>query len=192
MLGDSFIDKLGLFREYDELLFSVDEKDDLYKMLEYFREYDENSYLHGLRVGYIAGFIGFYDDLDNEEILDLFWGGLLHDIGKLYVPIDIIRKNKPLSVTEREIINKHSEYGGILLKQFGVNDNIVNIVRNHHLRESDNLFYYIVSIVDITDALLSSRSYKDSFNDDEALEILSESFDSDIAKKVISIYESLF
>lgn len=108
-------------------------------------------------------------------IFDLILGGLVHDIGKLYISSDILNKPGPLTNEERIEMAKHTDIGYNLLKNKIDNDNVMSIVRDHHkvINSLNNHIYIdeikdnkekvlplICGISDITDAMLSYRVYK--------------------------------
>ena len=183
---------VDVFKKYNDLLNSYEKNEDFYKILKYVKDYDESTYFHSLRVGYICGLIGFYSNINERDVLDLFWAGLLHDVGKLYVPLDILRKKGILNREERRRIDAHCELGGMLLESLGVDCDIAEIVRNHHNYNSRSLSHCVVSVVDVTDALFSKRCYKEPFDSSRAIEVLSEKFDCELAREIVEIYIELF
>lgn len=128
---------------------------------------------HSVNVAILNGQIGKFSNMTN--LYDLVLGGLLHDIGKLDIPRSILNKKTKLTFEEISIISHHTDIGYEIIKKLSDNKNILNIIKNHHktikglnvpvnLKEitthDDIIYPLICGISDITDAMLSYRSYK--------------------------------
>lgn len=113
--------------------------------------------------------------LGKEEIEKLRIAGLLHDIGKLNIPIDIIDKTSKLTKDEFNIIKKHPLYSAKLLIEAGVTDkDIIMLVLSHHEKLNGLGYPYgldnnsipflarILTICDCYDAMKSKRIYKEA------------------------------
>lgn len=135
------------------------------------QEKDLYTFNHSINVAIFSFVFAVKLQLDEQQIESLFKGCLLHDIGKIYIPISII--NKPSKLTEEEylIIKQHPYLGSKHYTYY--NDlNIRDIILQHHehydgtgyphnLKGSQiNLLSQISSICDVYDALSSERSYK--------------------------------
>ena len=123
-------------------------------------------YVHLVNVSILSVKLGMGLGLTLPELKILALGGLLHDIGKLYVPAKILNKPTKLDVKEKIEINKHVELGFNLLPE-NLQKNIVGeIVLNHHnvfnkdLGPLYNDYVFICGIADVVDAMLSYRPYK--------------------------------
>lgn len=109
---------------------------------------------------------------------------LLHDYGKVLIPDKILNKSGKLDSNEREIMELHSELGYELLKDKGINEKTLNLVKYHHQNLNGNGypaknkdFEYgidaqILSTADKYTALREKRSYKNPMGKYEALEII--------------------
>ncbi len=147
---------------------------------------DSYTYSHCLNVSImscaIAKKMGFSIDMIEQIIL----GALLHDIGKMILPKDILNKPDRLSDSERSIIETHSKLGYDLIKDnSGVNAITKVIVLCHHEREDgsgyplgkgDDLHISakIIAVADVFDALISDRPYRSGFPINMALNILNQ------------------
>ncbi|MFL5576247.1 MAG: HD domain-containing phosphohydrolase, partial [Gemmatimonadaceae bacterium] len=117
----------------------------------------------------------------------LFWfriGALLHDVGKLVVPTEVL--NKPGSLTEEEwaLVRSHPRAGVEMLSEVDFPWDVVPIVESHHERwdgagyprglagEAIPLTARILCIADVYDALTSERSYKRAMSHDEAMRVM--------------------
>ncbi|MEO8621508.1 MAG: HD domain-containing phosphohydrolase [bacterium] len=123
-------------------------------------------------------------DGDNTS---LFWfriGALLHDVGKLMVPADVLNKTEKLSDEEWALIRRHPSAGVELLADIEFPWDVLPIVESHHERwdgrgyphglvaEAIPLSARVLCSADVYDALTSVRSYKQAFTHDEAMEIM--------------------
>ena len=109
---------------------------------------------------------------------------MLHDYGKALIPDAILNKNGKLTEEEKKLMSLHSELGYELLKQQGVNENVLNLVKYHHQTPDgrgypalDNNYTpdissQILMAADKYSALKEKRSYKDAMTRDEALAVL--------------------
>src|SRR5262249_43615567 len=114
-------------------------------------------------------------------------GALLHDVGKLAVPNEILQKPGPLDDDEFDVIRKHPVWGDELLVELGGFDSHVRrLVRSHHERldgkgypdrlaaDKLDLETRILTVCDVYDALVSNRVYRDAWSHDRALALLQE------------------
>ena len=115
------------------------------------------------------------------NIKDLKDGALLHDFGKVLIPPEILNKNGSLTDEEHKIMDLHTELGYHLLKTTGVNDKVLDLVRNHHdnyLDSSSGRNYIpdinlqILNIADKYSALTEKRVYKDAYAPQNALTVI--------------------
>lgn len=136
------------------------------------KNYDEDTFLHSIRTARIATQIGKGVNLLPNEIITLTTAALLHDIGKMYIPIEILNKNGKLTDKEFDVIKKHPTLGAEYLAKNGFNTTIQRIVYEHHENFDGtgypNQKHYdqihklsrILRIADTFDAMQSKRVYK--------------------------------
>lgn len=144
------------------------------ELLTLLRRHDSLSYKHSVRVAEIAE--KRVDDfsfggISKESIIE---GALLHDVGKLCIPTNILQKNGPLTRREMEIVRLHSALGLILLE--GRDEVIKNICLYHHeklngsgypiglKREEIPEYCKFITAIDICEALSSKRPYKEALS----------------------------
>jgi putative nucleotidyltransferase with HDIG domain len=121
------------------------------------------------------------------EDLNMFWfriGALLHDVGKIEVPTEILTKAGPLTAEERAIMERHAAAGAELLRDIEFPWDVLPMIRGHHERwdgagypdrlagESIPLTARVLCIADVFDALASDRPYRAAFTRDEALAMM--------------------
>ncbi|MFV8826555.1 HD-GYP domain-containing protein [Alkalihalobacterium sp. APHAB7] len=134
---------------------------------------DDYTYRHNIGVSVLASLLAKWLGYSQEEINIISLGGLLHDIGKLNVPDDVLQKEGPLSNKEYETIKKHPVYGCDILKKCGhFSDEICLMALEHHEREDGKGYPYgkaaneihryskIIAIADIFHAMTSDRVYR--------------------------------
>jgi len=102
--------------------------------------------------------------LSEQETQDLKLAAALHDIGKLFIPDEILNKNDKLSQIEKEIISKHSKLGYLLASSMGLNQNVTGAILNHHSNVNNSKICEIIKVSDRYSALTSKRSYKTAFS----------------------------
>ncbi len=110
-----------------------------------------------------------------EDYSSMEQAALLHDIGKIFIPPEILNKNNGLTQGERSIIELHDALGVELLKNTQLSPKILTLIGAHHNhdgKEDNSALTQILKISDIYSALKENRSYKNSLNDDETFEIL--------------------
>jgi HD-GYP domain-containing protein (c-di-GMP phosphodiesterase class II) len=97
------------------------------------------------------------------------------------IPPEILNKNGSLTDEEHKIMDLHTEFGYYLLKTAGVNEKVLNLVRNHHDNYLDNtsgrsyipdINLQILNIADKYSALTEKRVYKDAYAPQRALTVI--------------------
>ncbi|MCA1012355.1 HD-GYP domain-containing protein [Halobacillus halophilus] len=154
------------------------------KLLSDLLEHDEYSFSHSVDVfilGYLLG-----KKLDVDDIESFATACLLHDIGKISIPREIISKTTKLTSFEYEMIQRHTIEGESTLLAQGYKKTTASLARSHH-EKSDGSGYpdqteaesnqfstelHILTIIDIYSALTLDRSYRKAFPASKALSIL--------------------
>lgn len=134
---------------------------------------DDYTYRHSINVGVLSGILAKWLKYDDEKVFQVVVSGLLHDIGKSQIPLDILNKPDKLSDGEMFIMRKHAEYGYELLKNVpDLEEGIKLAVLQHHeridgrgyphkLKEQEiHDFAKIVAVADTYDAVTSNRVYQ--------------------------------
>lgn len=155
------------------------------------RRYDEVTFQHSLNVALLSILYGRYRDFDDESLLQISLGALMHDVGKLEIEQEILQKPDSLSDEEWEQIKEHPLKGKKVAQKMNAPDVVKEIIADHHKRPdgsgypdnghsgSDGLSTYaqIVSVIDVYEALTARRPYSDSKPPNEAFDILKAEFD---------------
>lgn len=144
----------------------------IFDMLHNMRQYDDLTYMHCMNVSLICNVFAKWLNMSDKDIEILTLGGLLHDIGKLKIPDNIIRKPDKLSPAEYNIIKTHSLQGFNILKDKDIDDNVKQCALMHHERcdgggyplgltaEKINPYAKVVAIADVYDAMTAARVYR--------------------------------
>lgn len=145
---------------------------------EYTEEHTRRVALRAVQVGDELGFAP-------ERLHGLAIGGLLHDIGKLSVPDEILKKPGPLTDAEFAAVRRHVEKGLALLEELGgFSDEVHRLVRCHHERLDGSgypnaarggeipLEARVLAVCDVYDALLSTRVYRAAWTHERAIALL--------------------
>ncbi|NCC71094.1 HD domain-containing protein [bacterium] len=169
--------------------------------LDFLKEKDKKTYNHCIRVGELSLYLAknYYESdfyktngdrfkiaYENKifEYEDIFFGGILHDIGKIFIPNNILFKKNSLNENELNIMGKHMIYGRYLIENIPfIKENLYLIVNFHHEKwdgsgqykmKGDDIPAYLkfVSFSDILDALNSERTYKNSYSYKKIFELL--------------------
>ena len=135
----------------------------------------------------------------------LFWfriGALLHDVGKIVVPIEVLNKPGKLTPEERALMERHPEAGVELLQDVEFPWDVLPMVRSHHERwdgkgypdrlagDAIPLHARVLALADVFDALTTHRPYRAAFSPERALQIMREdtgAFDP----AIFSVFETL-
>ena len=145
-------------------------------------EKDGSTEEHTRRVAVRAVQVGEELGLSAGRLRALATGGLVHDIGKLSVPDDVLKKPGPLDEIEYAIVKRHTEWGRRLLRELGgFGEAVERLVHDHHERldgsgypggvGSDELDFdtRILAVCDVYDALISPRVYRAAWSSADAL-----------------------
>ena len=146
------------------------------------KDYDNYTFTHSVNVSVLALAIGRACQLTEEQLKTLGLGGLLHDLGKLRVDVNIITKPGRLTDSEFDEIKEHPGYGAEIIKEMeGVTDEVMQIVHGHHLRydrtgypsnvpgEVISPLVEMTAIADAYDAMTTLRSYQRPFTPRKAI-----------------------
>lgn len=147
--------------------------------------HDKYIFSHSLNVALYSLALGTEMNLDNKQLETLGMGALLHDVGKMLIPLDVLKKPEKLSDAEFEKMQKHAEYGFHLIKNIHtLSLHIAHCAYQHHERmdgsgyprglKGDQIHELakIIAVADVFDAVTSRRVYREALLPHEALELL--------------------
>jgi len=159
---------------------------------------------HQRRVTGLASAIAKEMGLSEEQVHGIGLAGIVHDIGKIYVPAEILSKPDRLSEIEFNLIKMHSQVGYDILKDIEFPWPIAQIVLQHHERmdgsgypsglskEAILLEARIITVADVVEAMASHRPYRAAIGLDGALEEISRNsgilYDADVVDACIRLF----
>ncbi|TYC88170.1 HD-GYP domain-containing protein [Acetobacterium wieringae] len=168
------------------------------KALDQIKKMDEYTFTHSVNTAFYSMFIAMWMDLDEQDIINATQAGFLHDIGKIYIPEEILNKSGVLTREEYEIIQLHPLYGYSLLNEFSAfNLEVKRAVLFHHERidakgyplcatdDYVGLLPKIVAVADVYDAMTTNRIYKKAKSAREAIDYLSHQGRSQLDNQVL-------
>lgn len=169
----------------NEITYDIWNNPQILNSLAHIKGMDRWTYKHCLNVALVSIKIGVALDLSKMDLKNLVIGALLHDIGKIFIPSEILQKSSKLTEEEYEIIKTHSMSGYDYLKEFDdISLEIKNIVSQHHERldgmgyprrlYKDEIDYLakIVTVADVYDAMIAERPYKKAMCQEDVIEYL--------------------
>ncbi|MBP3568662.1 MAG: HD-GYP domain-containing protein [Lachnospiraceae bacterium] len=162
----------NLLADVSKIFASCKNPNSLLDMMMCIRNLDDATYVHSMNVALICNLFAYWLKYDEEDTQALTLAGLLHDIGKMMIPPEIIKKPGKLTEDEYRVIQEHPTLGYNILKEKKVDPRICNAALMHHercdgrgypkgltLNEIDP-FAKIVAIADVYDALTAARVYR--------------------------------
>jgi HD-GYP domain-containing protein (c-di-GMP phosphodiesterase class II) len=165
---------------------------------------DREARAHNLRVARLCVRIGRQLSMSADELRMLARAGLMHDIGKLAIPGDVLSKDSPLDEAEWTLMRTHPAMSLTLLDREGQSSREVLAILYHHERLDGSGYPYglraeaipiearIIAVADTYDALTSDRPYRRACSDAEARRVLVEEAGSRLdARMVAALFSAL-
>ncbi len=157
----------------------------LRKVLTYLKAHDPGTWEHSCQVGKYCHALATALGFSAGEAERIAAAGVLHDVGKLSVPVAILNKPGPLVEKEWQIIRQHPESGAVFLRHFGSIDKLfIAACRSHHeswdgsgypdrlAGEGIPMVARIVAVADVLEAMTAPRSYQKPVSQLEAIELM--------------------
>ncbi|RCW57390.1 HD domain-containing phosphohydrolase [Halanaerobium sp. ST460_2HS_T2] len=176
MLASSFF----AFKRFDKLQgkFTKELISSIIRILEIYDSYTKG---HSENVANLAANVAEKMGLSRKMVVDTYWAGMVHDIGKLLVPVNVLNKKGKLTEEEYQLIKKHPLWGSQALANSAVLKHISKYILYHHERWDGNgypegiedkeipLVSQIIAVADSWDAMRSERSYRKPLSKEEAI-----------------------
>ncbi|WP_242976086.1 HD domain-containing phosphohydrolase [Desulfosporosinus sp. FKB] len=140
--------------------------------LERYKQHDFGIYTHVLNVALLSAIIGLQLSYNENKLKNLILGALLHDLGKLQVPKEILNKPGILTEEERDVIKQHPLLGEEMLKDARLISSVLATIKEHHERWNGRGYPFglkgqeiyqdaqIVAVADVYEALTADRPYR--------------------------------
>lgn len=166
------------------------------------KRFDQYTTTHALNVAVLSMALAEFVGLAPKEVRAFGISGLLHDLGKVRIPEEILNKPGKLTEAEREVMNSHSEEGArIIMETEKFLDLAAVVAYEHHIRIDGSgypsLTYQrkchhasdLVHVCDVFDALRTDRPYRDAWPQEKILDYMEEGagseFDGDLARAFV-------
>lgn len=136
------------------------------------KTHDDYTYMHSVAVCALMLSLANQMGLDKEQTRLAGIGGLMHDLGKAAMPLEILNKPGKLTDAEYLVMKKHTIVGAKILQDSGAEPEVIDIALNHHEKingtgypnqlpaEKISLLARMAAICDVYDAVTSERAYK--------------------------------
>ena len=158
---------------------------------------------HSQRVTRLSLMVGRRMDLPAEQIDVLHRGGLLHDIGKIGVPADILDKPGTLTPEEMQTMRDHVTVGARILTPIAAYADMIPIVLRHHERidgsgypdglagEEIPFLARLLAVPDVFDAVTSDRPYRDAWPPERAVDFIIEHTAAHFDPRVVDAFRAV-
>ncbi|MBW2598712.1 MAG: PAS domain S-box protein [Deltaproteobacteria bacterium] len=159
---------------------------------------------HQRRVAQLACAISRNMNLSSEEARGVKMAALIHDVGKIQIPAEVLSKPGRLTTNEMGLIKTHSEVGSNILKGIEFPWPISEIVLQHHERTNGSGYPYgisgkemrveakIIAVADVVEAMVSHRPYRPALRINEAIEEISQNKGILYDTEAVEACQSLF
>lgn len=159
-------------------------REDIKPLLDKIKKYSKQTYMHSIKVAVLLCCIKEEAEIPDNDLENYVIGGLIHDIGKIWIPLEVLEKKGRLNEEENRLIREHPLQGKIYVEKYHFGKVVENIIMYHHEREDGSGYPYqlsddemskeamIVAVCDMYEALTSERSYKNKYSHEHAMEIL--------------------
>jgi HD-GYP domain-containing protein (c-di-GMP phosphodiesterase class II) len=165
---------------------SVERNPGVFSALLRLRQQDAYTYMHSVSVGALMVGLGRQLGMESHELPELGLAGLLHDIGKVGVELELLNKKGRLTEEEFDRLREHAHYGHRLLARGNASEIALNVARHHHERsdgsgypdrlagDAISLHARMAAVCDVYDATTSDRPYKEAWQPAHALRKMAE------------------
>lgn len=165
------------------------------------RSYDDYTYAHSVNVAVLCCVIGMGLGMNERDLNYLVTAALLHDLGKLAIPKEILNKPGRLTPEEYQLMKTHSTRSyQLLAKRWDISAHIKQTVLLHHenvdgsgypqglIGEEQSLSVRILHVADVYDALTAKRPYKKPYSPFEAIEYLMGACGTMFDRSVVEVF----
>lgn len=166
-------------------------------------ELDAETFGHCKRVQTLALTLGRRMGLTSPELSQLSQGALLHDVGKKFIPPEILNKSTPLTPEEWAVIQTHPRLGFECVASLGLDDIVQGIILGHHRwangqggypQEAGHtkpcLLTQITTVADVVDAMTSHRPYREALSISSCLVYLQENAGTIFNRDIVTIFKA--
>ena len=161
---------------------------------------EQASHEHAQRVAAMALNLGRKVDLPDSGLRDLYYAGLLHDIGQIGTPDQILRKKGTLTLREKAAMYSHTHIGYEIVREIPSLDFAAYLIRWHHERwdgkgypdgltkDQSSLLARILAVADAFDAMSSQRPYRDRLAQEKVIRTIREVSGKQFDPNVVEVF----
>ncbi|HPF17714.1 MAG TPA: HD-GYP domain-containing protein [Thermotogota bacterium] len=176
----SFLKAFLIIKEFSEYEMDI-QKETIYSLIALLEQHDPYTKGHSENVAKLASEFATYLGLEEKTVEELFWAGLVHDMGKILISHHILNKPARLTLAEFEEIKKHPGYAYDALKESRSMKEIALIIKYHHEKYNGSGYpeglkakqipyeSRILCLCDSWDAMTSERIYKTHLTKEAAI-----------------------
>lgn len=164
---------------------------------------DEYTYVHSVDVAVLATLVATEMQMDKKDIFDLSLAGILHDVGKMLVPDEVLNKPGKFTPPEMEQMKKHAFLGYKILKKENVPEEVADYVLEHHEWVNGKGYPFgkrdiylhtqskILAVCDVFNALVTQRSYKNPIPAYKAVRILASEAGTHLDQNIVRVFQRI-
>lgn len=195
------IDYKGIEEIASEIIDNVLNRSNTLINLSQLKRYDWYTYYHSVNVCVISLMIAKWHRYSRPKLMDLGVGALLHDVGKISVPAEVLNKRGRLNKEEWDVIKTHPTKGYEVISKIYSKDHTAAAVAIQHHERLDGSGYpnginasdithasRISTISDAFDALVSTRAYRSRLSPDEAVKTMRESIGTQFDRDLMNVF----
>ena len=185
----------------EEIVNIVKSNPNILENLNIIKDYDLYTYNHCNDVSFLAVTLGIKLGMSNNQLINLAIASLLHDLGKSKISNIILNKPGKLTVEEMNEMKKHCQFGYRILEKQNIVDSIVlESILFHHENYDGTGYPYglkgdiipmeasILHICDVYDALISKRSYKESYSLIDSMQIIKDKKETFFNPEIVDVF----
>ena len=164
---------------------------------------DHGTAIHNFRVAYGSCLLGEALGLSKKRMQGLMKGAFLHDIGKIGIDDEILKKRGSLKDTEFKIMQQHVMFGVELLEGQDWFKDALDVVHYHHEKYDGSGYLEqlsgkdipevarIFTVIDVFDALMSKRPYKEALSYEQSIEMIKQKAESHFDPNIVKVFVAI-
>ena len=203
----NYVKTFLMIREYSSLEETF-QKETIHSMIKLLEHHDPYTRGHSENVARLASEFAAFIGLAPEKVKALYWAGIIHDLGKVLIPHNILNKPDKLTLEEYEKIKKHPVLAYDVFKKNRTMKEMAIYIRHHHERYDGKGYpdglsgtgipfeSRLLTIADSWDAMTRDRVYREALSYDKALEEMEKNrglqFDPELIDEWVRFCEGAF
>jgi putative nucleotidyltransferase with HDIG domain len=182
-------------------VYKISNDPNIFNLFEAVRAKDDYTHQHNIGVGVLATLIGKWLKISGVDLATLSLAAILHDVGKIKIPEDLLNKTGELTPGEYKIIQQHTVFGYQMLRDTPeLTPQIANVALQHHEKEDGSgyplglsgnkidLFSKIVAVADIFHAMSSKRPHHDPIPFHSIVKQMKQGIFGELEPQIVSVF----